>query len=86
VTARVTSHSKETAHSATRAGFIRSLLSGVSPETNHSSMMSGPSMEVAFIAATSGSETMFTTNWPVAKMFLLECRSPENAIEIVGGL
>src|SRR5258706_9464149 len=55
--------------SFTRAGFTRSLGTGVSPEISNSSASGGYSPEQEFIFSAKSSLTMLTTNSPVASMF-----------------
>src|ERR1051325_8609651 len=62
-------HSMLTRDSFTRAGFTRSLGTGVSPESANSSTSGGYSPEHAFIFSAKSSLTMFTTNSPVASIF-----------------
>jgi hypothetical protein len=73
---------------AERGGWERqrTLGSGVSPDTTHSSSAGGPSMDVALTAATSGADTTLTTNWRVVAMLVPLSLRPTKDRESVGGL
>ena len=63
-------HSNEAGLSSTRAGFTRTLGTGVNPDAGHSLSSAGNDALVAFMPSAMSRVRVFTTNSPVSSMFL----------------